>query len=403
LSYAKLEQAPQQWPYPEGAAQGRARLYEDGLYHTPDSKARFITNAYQPVAEPRDARYPFALNTGRLRDQWHGMSRTGTVAKLFGHTAEPALQMHAQDMQRLKLADGDLVHLTSRRGSQIIAVEASEALALSQAFLPMHWGEEFLGGRKSHGVNGVTQPAHCAQSKQPELKHSAVKILPAELPWRITALALVPAQEALTRINALRELMPQFDHAVCVPFEAPVKGADNTLQNTDTLTGIMLIASNYVRSSDESIASIEEILQLNDPAVMRYADHKRGTRRVMRLQGGMLTGFLLAGDVSAQAWLKPLLKQGASAAAFGRYLMMPSRTLPAQLTQQLGTSSKQLCSCFAVSEQAVRDALKRMNADESPDAQLATVQAQLKCGTNCGSCVPEIKRLIRLQTQVALA
>ncbi|MEO8300123.1 MAG: molybdopterin-dependent oxidoreductase, partial [Burkholderiales bacterium] len=88
LSYGLLDQrGPQQWPMREGASGGRARLYEDGRFATADGRARFAAVAYRPVAEPRDARHPFALTTGRLRDHWHGMSRTGTLGRLFGHVA----------------------------------------------------------------------------------------------------------------------------------------------------------------------------------------------------------------------------------------------------------------------------------------------------------------------------
>jgi assimilatory nitrate reductase catalytic subunit len=125
MSYALLDAAPQQWPLREGESKGRERLYEDGVFPTPDGRARFANTAYQPVAEPRDARYPFSLTTGRLRDQWHGMSRTGTLGRLFGHVAEPALQMNPQDMARRLLAEGDLVHVTSRRGSIVVPVQAS--------------------------------------------------------------------------------------------------------------------------------------------------------------------------------------------------------------------------------------------------------------------------------------
>ena len=90
LSYAALEQSPQQWPLREGESQGQARLYQDAVFPTPDGKARFVAAAYTPVAEPRESRYPFSLTTGRLRDQWHGMSRTGTLGRLFGHVSEPA-------------------------------------------------------------------------------------------------------------------------------------------------------------------------------------------------------------------------------------------------------------------------------------------------------------------------
>ncbi|HWS76706.1 MAG TPA: molybdopterin-dependent oxidoreductase, partial [Quisquiliibacterium sp.] len=85
LSYAMLGTAgPQQWPIPEGAASGRARLYEDGIFATADGRAEFSAITWRPLAEPTDARHPFTLITGRLRDQWHGMTRTGTLGRLFG-------------------------------------------------------------------------------------------------------------------------------------------------------------------------------------------------------------------------------------------------------------------------------------------------------------------------------
>ncbi|MDQ3272654.1 MAG: molybdopterin-dependent oxidoreductase, partial [Pseudomonadota bacterium] len=113
MSYAMLESAPQQWPLREGETTGKVRLYEDGIFPTEDGKARFVNTVYKPVAEPRESRYPFSLTTGRLRDQWHGMSRTGTLGRLFGHVAEPSIQMNAQDMARRLLKDGELVHVTS--------------------------------------------------------------------------------------------------------------------------------------------------------------------------------------------------------------------------------------------------------------------------------------------------
>ncbi|HYE40446.1 MAG TPA: nitrate reductase, partial [Ramlibacter sp.] len=182
LSYTLLEAASRQWPFPEGATQGRERLYADGVFPTSDGKARFAAVSYQPVAEPRDSRYPFSLTTGRLRDQWHGMSRTGTLGRLFGHVPEPVVQMHPQDMERRGLAEGELAHVTSKRGSILLPVQGSTELSPGQAFIAMHWGSEFVSGLSSTGerlagVNAITTSAFCPTSKQPELKHAAVKIL----------------------------------------------------------------------------------------------------------------------------------------------------------------------------------------------------------------------------------
>jgi len=221
LSYARLDAAPAQWPFPEGAASGTSRLYGDAVFPTASGRAKFADVGYTPVAEPTDLRYPFSLTTGRLRDQWHGMSRTGTLGRLFGHVPEPGIDLHPQDMARLNLAEGDLLHVTSRRGSLVLPALASEQVAPGQAFIAMHWGEEFVSGSTSTGarvtgVNALTTPAFCPISKQPELKHTAVKLLKAELPWRLLGVAWLPDDQALLARGQLKSVMGAFAFASCV-------------------------------------------------------------------------------------------------------------------------------------------------------------------------------------------
>jgi assimilatory nitrate reductase catalytic subunit len=202
LSYVMLDtQGPQQWPLAEGQVAGRKRLYADGRFVFADGRARFAAVKPRPLAEPRDARHPFSLTTGRLRDQWHGMSRTGTLGRLFGHAGEPAIELHPSDMARLRVTAGDLLQVTSRRGSIVLPAQPSDAMAPMQAHIAMHWGSEVLGGAAASGlplagVNALTTGAFCALSKQPELKHCAVKLIRAELPWRLLALAWLPAEWA---------------------------------------------------------------------------------------------------------------------------------------------------------------------------------------------------------------
>ena len=388
LSYARLDEAPQHWPFPAGAEAGRVRLYEDGRFPTPDGRARFADTRHVPLAEPRDARYPFSLNTGRLRDQWHGMSRTGTVARLFGHVAEPAIEMHAQDMARLGLAEGDLVHVTSRRGSLVLPARASVQLAPAQAFIAMHWGEEYLSGRgatgaRAAGVNALTSPAFCPSSKQPELKHAAVKILKAELPWRLLAMAWLPEGETLQVQSQLRELMGAFAFATAVPF-----GRERG--------GVLFRAAAYEPAPPALLQQIEALLGLAQPGVLRYADRRRGQQRSMKLGGdARLEAFLLAGDTSAEAWVRPLLQGGASAREFGRALLQPGAKAPLTLPER----GRQICSCLDVGEAQIAATLARCSG--TPDVQLAQLQGELRCGTNCGSCIPELKRIVRLRQQAA--
>ena len=391
LSYPQLDQAPAQWPFPAGATGGRARLYEDGIFPTADGRARFADTPHEKLAEPRDARYPFSLNTGRLRDQWHGMSRTGTLGRLFGHVPEPSIELSAQDLARLGLRDGDMVHVTSRRGSLVLPVQTSAQQMPAQAFIAMHWGEEFVSGQggsgqPSTGVNALTSPAFCPRSKQPELKHAAVKILKADLPWRMLGVAWLPEEQALQARERLRELMPAFAYAACVPF-----GRERS--------GVLFRAAAYDAAPDDAVARVEALLGLDGSEVLHYADKRRGQRRSMRLRrdGGdtRLDGFLLAGDISAEAWIKTLLQDELPAQAYGRLLLVPGAKAPVAVAAR----GRQVCSCFNVSENDIGSVLATSSG--SADARLQQLQDTLKCGTNCGSCVPELKRIVRLRRQAA--
>lgn len=402
LSYAQLEDRPQQWPFPLGASTGKARLYEDGIFPTADGKAHFADVQYQPVAEPREARYPFSLNTGRLRDQWHGMSRTGTLGRLFGHVREPALQMHPQDMARRLLKDGDLVHVTSKRGSVLVPVQASAEQAMSQVFLAMHWGEEFLSGMGSDGqrmggVNALTTPAFCPDSKQPEFKNAAVKVLKAELPWTLLAMAWLPEGQVLTARAQLQALMPQFAFASCVPFASSGAGAGR--EDQGERQGLLFRAASYDAVAPELLDSVEAILNLQGPAVLHYVDVKRGQRRSMHLQrageDSFLSGFLLAGDTRAQGWISGLLQDEQPTQRYGRALLLAVSEPPVPVVSK----GKVVCSCLNVREVAIAEQLTQCSGSDA--GRLAQLQSALRCGTQCGSCVPELQRMVRV-TAVAI-
>ena len=396
LSWALLDShGPQQWPLPEGATTGQARLYTDGRFATPDGRARFDNVAYQGVAEPCDTRYPFALTTGRLRDQWHGMSRTGTLGRLFGHVAEPLLQMNAQDMLRRGFKDSDLVHVTSRRGSIMLPVRASAEMASGQSFIAMHWGAEFLGGQSSTGtplagVNTLTNAAFCPTSKQPEFKHSAVKILKAELPWSLLAMAWLPADSVLAAREALKPLMAAFPFASCVPFSnnQPLD------QPQKARTGVLFRAAGHEAADKALLDRIEQLLRLDSKDALRYADPKRGQRRSVRLVRAdatvQLEGFLLAGDTSAEAWEATLLREELPAQAYGRLLLSPGAKAPVAVQSR----GKQVCTCFNVTDLAIAAHLG--TCEGSDQERLGALQGALRCGTNCGSCIPELKRMVRI-------
>jgi assimilatory nitrate reductase catalytic subunit len=397
LTYERIEASPAQWPFKEGDTTGKQRLYEDGIFPTKDGRATFANTTYKPTAEQRESRYPFSLNTGRLRDQWHGMSRTGTLGRLFGHVAEPSVQMNPQDMTRRLLKAGDLVHVTSKRGSIMLPVQASDEIGLSQAFIAMHWGSEFLSGRSSTGerlggVNAITTSAYCPSSKQPELKHAAVKILKAELPWTLIAVAWLPEDTAHTARAALQKLMDRFEFATCVPFGREEAGQSRR--------GILFRAGATYAPDDDSLAQIENLLGLSGADTLRYEDKKRGQRRAARLVRAsdgtaQLQGFILAGDTSAEAWIKTLLQDQLDSSAYGRLLLSPGAKAPVAIQSK----GAQVCACFNVTEPEINSFLQSCSG--SDEQKLSALQANLKCGTNCGSCVPQVKRMVRSIALVA--
>ncbi len=407
LSYAQLETAgPAQWPLPEGNSTGPARLYADGQFPTADGRARFAAVSWQPVAEERVSQFPFSLTTGRLRDQWHGMTRTGTAGRLFAHSPEPCVQMNPHDAQRLGLQDGELVQVRSKRGSLVLPVQASAQVAASQAFIAMHWGPEVLSGRDAQGeaglgVNVLTTSSYCATSKQPELKHAAVQIsraaLSADATWQVAAMAWLPSDMVWTVRQQLQKLLPQFDFAYLVPFTDP--GA--ALADQAPRTGLLLRAACSQPADAALLHTVAEVLGLNSPDTLHYQDAVRVQRRSVKLSAPntesqrKLQGFLVAGDSRSGRWLKTLLQEATPLNWPARQWLMASDAPP----EGAVPVSRQVCSCLNVREDAITTCLQTQSGSE--DQRLAGLQGQLRCGTQCGSCVPELRKIIRLVPQPA--
>jgi assimilatory nitrate reductase catalytic subunit len=369
LSYALLEaRGPQQWPYPAGASNGHSRLYVDGVFATASGRAQFIATTHKGVVEQPDSRHPLRLVTGRLRDQWHGMTRTGTVARLFNHAEEPLLYMHADDLARRGLKTGDIVRVKSRRGELKIKVAANDELRAGQVFLPMHWGQRYMNGA---GSNALTLSTFDPVSKQPELKHAAVTVEKLELPWQLVGLRVSDAAAALEIMREAQPLLKYFDYA-----SLNLAGRESPV--------LVLQAYSRAAPANEVIASVDRALALDDESrSLSYADTRRGIAKRVLVENGRVTGARLAGETAARAWLKDMMIDGLQADAVRTWVLAPLSRPPASAR---ATRGRIVCACLDVSEFEIISSL-------SEGADLAGMQARLKCGTECGSCVPELKRL----------
>ncbi|MBS1209125.1 MAG: assimilatory nitrate reductase [Proteobacteria bacterium] len=381
LSYAVLDElGPQQWPFPEGAEQGASRLYAEGKFSTTSGKAQFIVPATSLTAESIDARYPLRLTTGRLRDQWHSMSRTGKAARLYNHVDEPRIDLNSSDLDRRSLRDGDLVRVKSRRGSVILRAHVTEEVRPGHAFIAMHWGRNVLS---SSGANELTLNNVDPHSKQPELKHAAVQIEKVELPYQALLMrsavhADVANSLALERAAALEPWLRRFDYAA-----VSLAGRDFAI--------VVLRIAHSAPIPAEWLEQLDALMDLQGEHCMAYADARRGVSKKALVEDNMLTGLRLTGETAAGGWLKELMIERAPTDTVRRWLFAP---LPKAPIASVGRG-RIVCNCLNVAESEIRAAVA-----EGKD--LAALQATLKCGTSCGSCVPELKRLIAAGTPASV-
>ncbi|MCY3570775.1 MAG: nitrate reductase [Chloroflexi bacterium] len=181
ISYPLLAQhrAGIQWPYPSTARSGPPRdgrrLFEDGQFQTPDGRAQMQVPRWIPPADAVNDDYPFALITGRVKDQWHTMTRTGRSTKLLRSEKQPFLEINASDAIGLGIGDRDRVRIISRRGAFESTARVNETIRAGSVFAPFHWGALWSDdGPSNRSANEAIDP----RSKQPELKFAAVRVEP---------------------------------------------------------------------------------------------------------------------------------------------------------------------------------------------------------------------------------
>jgi len=196
LSYDILQsEGSVQWPYPKQssgdatlppgkgagpsdnphpASRGTKRLFTDGVFYTPSTKAIIHPVPDANGGEQPDNEFPFILTTGRIRDQWHTMTRTGKVNKLKQHISQAFVEIHPEDARRLQISEDDVVVIQSRRGEVRVKAKLSPAIKKGVIFLPMHWGK--IAGNDLHRANNVTNNLVDPISKEPDFKFCAVRV-----------------------------------------------------------------------------------------------------------------------------------------------------------------------------------------------------------------------------------
>ena len=159
--------APVQWPFAKGGTPAE-RVFANGGFATPSGRARFVKIAPPRLAATPSAKYPFVLNTGRVRDQWHTMTRTGLSPRLSVHVAEPFVEIHPRDAAELGFAQGTLARVSTRYGSAVLRVMLSEGQQRGSVFVPIHWSaQNSSAGRIGALVQPATDPSRASPRRRP--------------------------------------------------------------------------------------------------------------------------------------------------------------------------------------------------------------------------------------------
>ncbi|WP_417714000.1 molybdopterin-dependent oxidoreductase [Pseudophaeobacter arcticus] len=336
VDYANL--LPTQWP------QNSKRFFADGGFFHPNGKGRML-----PITAPEPIRRAgFNLNTGRNRDQWHTMTRSGKAPRLGAHLAEPYVEIHPQDAQALSLSEGDLLALDNRFGGAILRALITDRSAPGQLFAPMHWTrQQSTGGC----INALTAPVVDPVSGQPASKRIPVAAKRFDAAWFGFAAARAPIRPMGAYSAVARSL---------TGWQGEFAGAE---------------------PPDNWQALAQDLLGLAACEVTEMQDPNQGQTRLAFYQDGTLVGLFFASPVPVSL-----------ARAFAISLIGTQTPPLAALAGRSGADQPDpgttVCACLNVGINTLRAAIA------AGAATVETLGLATCAGTSCGSCKPELASLI---------
>lgn len=340
------ELVPFQWPVKDGSSSGTERMLSDGHFYTDDGRASFVAIAPRlPSGVPDDA-YPIMLNTGRVRDQWHSMTRTSRTMRLMQHMPAPHLSLHPETAARYDLVEGSVVCIESAQGSLRMLAAIDSGIQKASAFAPIHWSDCFASQAR---VGAVIANDRDPISGQPEFKATPVR-----LKKITTQFQLVLLSRSRRKLSTLAywDMLPMGD-AYC-----------------------------YYGRSEEAMPWEEILTSDEDGTHISYSGGDLQHTLVYRNDRIEEALFVSAcgSELPDQAFLSSLLELSVDAS--------PWQLLAGKAAGTAKPTGRLICACYEVGENAIRDAIELGNRTAE------ALGRQLRCGTNCGSCLPELAKIL---------
>lgn len=342
------ELKPIQWPVNDRYPHGCARLFTEGQFYTASAKAQFVTVSAAATTSQSHGR--FILNTGRVRDQWHTMTRTAKSPRLANHRAQPQLMIHPNDAAALTIDHGQLVRVHNAFGEVVVRAELSDDCATGQLFLPMHWNRQFANrANVGHLIPSDRDP----HSGQPQFKYCRVDVEALTSTWQ----GLIFSRQPLPHLHS------------------------QYWSHTRTASGWRYELSHHADSQDW-IRSFRHTIGQGHWLTLSADQQQHG----VYLDQQRIECAYYVGDLSHldRNWIQSQCDE--------QQLTLDNNTLqallagkPAQAQAQLGNI---ICSCAHIGDVAIKKSIRA-------GAQCVTALGQqLGCGTHCGSCIPELRTLL---------
>ncbi len=345
------------WPQPAGADPDSTRFFGAGDFFTSDRRARFVETPHRQLACSTTPGFPFVLNTGRIRDQWHTMTRTAKTARLMSHIAEPFVEIHPDDAQRLGLEDAELAEVRSPHGRIIVRTLITTRQRHGSVFVPMHWTDQLAkAGRVCSLINANTDPI----SGQPELKAAPVSVQRFAARWYGFAVSRAKP--------------------IAIPADYWALAAAKSGWRVE------LAGQRAPGHWDGFVRTYFNLEPDSTTDVLAYRDERSGQHRFAIFDGDQLIGalFVAASPVTVSRTFAADHLNSAASDARDRLRILAGRAGAAERDR-----GAIVCACFEIGFNQI---VETVTAGDC--MSVAAVGAALKAGTNCGSCRPEIGRII---------
>ncbi len=355
---------PAAWPMSASRESAAGAIFGDGRFMHGDRKARFVALAPRPPEHAICEDYPLVLNTGRVRDHWHTMTRTGKSARLSAHAAEPYVEIHPGDALLFGVRAGELARLRSRWGSMVVRVQPGASVPRGMVFAPIHWSRSFASDAR---VGALTNPVVDPLSGEPELKHTPVAIEPFSTTW----FGVVLTRQELRGSPATWWTRVTGPHFTRYEIAGAAASGIDWSSEARRLLGAQRDDADFIEFRDPAFCLYRAAYIVDD-----------------RLEGCFYVSHLPA--LPDRDWLASLF-------TVGKLDQSARNNLLAGRSHAVADQGRIVCSCFGVGRNPIAACARELGAIASS----GEIGRRLKAGTNCGSCVAEIGVVIREVAQAA--